>query len=499
MSCSARAHRARPLALAVLAGTTTVTGTLVTALPALAAPVAIEAYATEMPVGTPATGADHYFHRVTLSNGDTAYGINEDQPLAPAEELVLDDEDYTVAEPLDDPEGGWRDVVGEKVGDHPVYWEPEKAALAGYILSVFGATEDADEALAVHWAVRSLATADSPAPERSGLQRAHLERAEVMLEEARATVAFLAPRDSYRTDIVVDATGRPTHLTVQLPEIYEEVTVTLEGPVTFADGTATQHITGGPREQELELVVDEGATVGRITAELAATMPSTELVVLADDEHRDLFIAGQDRTVTWSADAAFAITESARPGDDVRDGQTPAPDGKNTSTPADEGTDQHADGADETAGPGADGGAESDVDETAGSGADRSVRPVVEGPTGPVTDGDPDDGTGLPWTVSENETGQKVTTSLEAFVLFEEQTSTHTEVVTETTTSLGAGGAAYADVVMADTGMGASQPAGARSAGAPVLLAVMAVAAGLGSWALRRRTPSGRAKHATVS
>jgi len=47
--------------------------------------------------------------------------------------------------------------------------------------------------------------------------------------------------------------------------------------------------------------------------------------------------------------------------------------------------------------------------------------------------------------------------------------------------------------------MGAPQPAGAWSAGAPVLLAVIAVAAGLGSWALRRRTPSGRAKHVTVS
>ena len=153
------ARRAQLLVVAALAGTTAVTGTLVAATPAAAVPVAIAEYLVEVPEESPSTGAESFFTPVTLTNTDTAYGIHEDQPLAPVGELVLDDEGYGVAEPFDDPAAGWEDVVGEKVGDSPVYWEPENAALAGYILSVFGPTEDPDEALAVQWAVRSLSTA----------------------------------------------------------------------------------------------------------------------------------------------------------------------------------------------------------------------------------------------------------------------------------------------------------------------------------------------------
>ncbi|WP_309050779.1 hypothetical protein, partial [Streptomyces sp.] len=158
------ARRAQLLAVAALAGTTAVTGTLVAAAPAVAVPVAIAEYLVEVPEESPSTGAESFFTPVTLSNTHTAYGIHEDQPLAPVGEVVLDDEGYAVAEPFNDPATGWENVVGEKVGDSPVYWEPENAALAGYILSVFGPTEEPDEALAVQWAVRSLSTADLPQP-----------------------------------------------------------------------------------------------------------------------------------------------------------------------------------------------------------------------------------------------------------------------------------------------------------------------------------------------
>jgi hypothetical protein len=79
----------------------------------------------------------------------------------------------------------------------------------------------------------------------------------------------------------------------------------------------------------------------------------------------------------------------------------------------------------------------------------------------------------------------RTTAVVEAFVLFDEQTSTHTEVVTETTTTTG--GSAYADPAMANTGMGAAPAANGRGTATSAALAGVAVAAALGAWALRRR------------
>ena len=98
-----------------------------------------------------------------------------------------------------------------------------------------------------------------------------------------------------------------------MPEAYTATTVTLSGPVTFADGTTTRTITGGDRDQYLDLAVPAGTTDGELEVDLSATMPSTELTVLADEQYRDLLIAGQERTVEWGARAGFAIDEAAAP------------------------------------------------------------------------------------------------------------------------------------------------------------------------------------------
>jgi hypothetical protein len=459
----------RLLALAALVGTTAVTGSLATAEPAVAAPVAVDGYVGGIPKGTPTTGAERYVNAVVLSNGDTAYGIHEDQPLAPAGELVLDDERYAVAEPFDDPEAGWESVVGEKVGDHGVYWTPENAALAGYILSVFGPTEDPDEALAVHRAARSLSTAaDQPLPELPELEQSHLDRAAFMVEDARANVPSVTPQEDYRTSLSFEPDGRPDRLLVQMPESYYAATVTLSGPVTFADGTTTQTFIGGDRDRYLELAVPAGVTEGELTADLTATMPSTELTVLADGQYRDLLIAGQDRTVSWGASAAFDIdapTDPAPPTTGTADPDDALPDGGT------EGNDSTGDDADPT--PAADDIMSSDP---AGGGA----MPVAD--LGENRDGY---GSGRGNLLVPDIVDTRTTAVVEAFVLFEEQTSTRTEVVTETTTT--AGGAAYAAPAMANTGMGASLATAGRGTATSVVLAGVAVVAALGAWALRRR------------
>src|SRR5690606_13345312 len=125
----------------------------------------------------------------------------------------------------------------------PVYWEPENAALAGYILSIFGPTENPDEALAVHWAVRSLSTAELPQPEE--LRPWHLARAEFLIQDARENVPVLAPQNGYPVSVSSAPDGRPETLLVTMPEAYRATTVTLFGPVTFADGTTTRTVTGG--------------------------------------------------------------------------------------------------------------------------------------------------------------------------------------------------------------------------------------------------------------
>ncbi|MEX5258781.1 hypothetical protein [Kocuria sp. CPCC 205263] len=459
------ARRAQLLAVAALAGTTAVTGTLVAAAPAVAVPVAIAEYLVEVPEESPSTGAESFYTPVALSNTDTAYGIHEDQPLAPVGELVLDDEGYAVAEPFDDPATGWENVVGEKVGDSPVYWEPENATLAGYILSVFGPTDDPDEALAVQWAVRSLSTAELPQP--AGIEQSHLDRAEFLIQDARNNVPALAPQDGYRVSVSFAPDGRPDTLLVTMPEAYYTTTVTLTGPVTFADGTTTQTFTGGNRDKYLELAVPAGVTEGELTADLTATMPSAELTVLADDQYRDLLIAGQERTVDWAASAGFEIDAPTAPEEEVPDEETTPPDDDGTGdAPVDQDTptDDDVDGIGD---PGTDTGSR---DGAAGPDAEPAVRdrgaPVIE----IVTDADAE---------------QKLTATLEAFVLFDEQTTTSTEVVTETTMT--AGGAAYAESAMANTGMGAAPAAGERSAMTSVVLVVVAVGAGLGAWLLRRR------------
>ncbi|WP_336649832.1 hypothetical protein [Kocuria rosea] len=461
------ARRAQLLVVAALAGTTAVTGTLVAATPAAAVPVAIAEYLVEVPEGSPSTGAESFFTPVTLTNTDTAYGIHEDQPLAPVGELVLDDEGYTVAEPFDDPATGWENVVGEKVGDSPVYWEPENAALAGYILSVFGPTEDPDEALAVQWAVRSLSIAELPQP--AGIEQSHLDRAEFLIQDARNNVPALAPQDGYRVSVSFEPDGRPDTLLVTMPEAYYATTVTLTGPVTFADGTTTQTFTGGDRDKYLELAVPAGVTEGEFTADLTATMPSTELTVLADDQYRDLLIAGQERTVDWTASAGFEIDAPTAPEEEVPVEETTPPDDDGTGdAPVDQDTPTGND--------------DEDVDSVGGPGSDTDSG---DGSAGP--DAEPavrDGGAPILEVVTDAAAEQKLTATLEAFVLFDEQTTTSTEVVTETTMT--AGGAAYAESAMANTGMGAAPAAGERSAMTSVILVVVAVGAGLGAWLLRR-------------
>ncbi|WIG18107.1 hypothetical protein [Kocuria rosea] len=456
------ARRAQLLVVAALAGTTAVTGTLVAATPAAAVPVAIAEYLVEVPEGSPSTGAESFFTPVKLTNTDTAYGIHEDQPLAPVGELVLDDEGYAVAEPFDDPATGWENVVGEKVGDSSVYWEPENAALAGYILSVFGPTEDADEALAVQWAVRSLSTAELPQP--AGIEQSHLDRAEFLIQDARNNVSALTPQDSYRVSVSFEPDGRPDTLLVTMPEAYYATTVTLSGPVTFADGTTTQTFTGGDRDKYLELAVPAGVTEGELTADLTATMPLTELTVLADDQYRDLLIAGQERTVDWAASAGFEIDAPTAPEEETPVEETTPPDDDGTrDAPVDQDTPTDVDGIGD---PGTDTGSR---DGAAGPDAEPVVR---------------DDGAPVLEVVTDAAAEQKLTATLEAFVLFDEQTTTSTEAVTETTMT--AGGAAYAESAMANTGMGAAPAAGERSAMTSVILVVVAVGAGLGAWLLRR-------------
>ncbi|VEH43949.1 Uncharacterised protein [Kocuria rosea] len=460
-------RRAPLLAVAALAGTTAVTGTLVVATPAAAVPVAIAEYLVEVPEGSPSTGAESFYTPVALSNTDTAYGIHEVQPLAPVGELVLDDDGYSVAEPFDDPAAGWEDVVGEKVGDKPVYWEPENAALAGYILSVFGPTKDPDEALAVQWAVRSLSTAELPQP--AGIEQSHLDRAESLLRDARHNVPALAPQEDYPVSVSFAPDGRPDTLLVTMPEAYYATTVTLTGSVTFADGTTTQTFTGGDRDKHLELAVPAGVIEGELTADLTATMPSTELTVLTDDQYRDLLIAGQERTVDWTASAGFEIDVPTAPDEEISDEETTPPNDDGTGdAPVDQDTPTTNDIDDDVdGGPGSDTGS---GDAATGPDAESAVRnggaPVRE----IVTDADAE---------------QWLTATLEAFVLFDEQTTTSTEVVTETTMT--AGGAAYAESAMANTGMGAAPAAGERSAMTSVILIVVAVGAGLGAWLLRRR------------
>ncbi|MCD1146167.1 hypothetical protein LQU92_13125 [Kocuria sp. LUK] len=473
------ARRPRLLAAAVLAGTTAVAGPLLTAAPAAALPVAIDGTAVDVPEGAPATGPEHYFTPVSLSNGDTGYGLDEDQPLAPLGEDVLDDEHYAVAQPVDDPDGGWTQVVGERAGNTPVYWERDSAALAGYLLSVFGATSDAHEALAVHWAVRSLATAETPDPELSGLEDSHLERAAAMLEDARRTVPVLQAQEDGAISVDTAPDGSPERLLVELPEVSYATTVALDGPATFADGIRERSFGAESGRQVLDLAVPAGTTEGELTVTVTATTPTTELTVLAHDDYRDLFIAGQDRELSWSASTAFEI--AAAP-------VVPAGD------EADDGAAEPTPGADPTAGEGAAAenpdttdGTDAPRDESSGDGA---VRPS------PLDDGNAALERSVPVVVVAPEAAQRVEASLEAFVLFEESTSTHTETVTETTTtvagsvgsSYGAGyGTAYAEAVTADTGTGGVQPAAAPQQLTTGLLALLAVGAGLGSWALRRR------------
>ncbi|WP_298585398.1 hypothetical protein [uncultured Kocuria sp.] len=469
------ARRAQFLAVAALAGTTAVTGTLVGATPAAAVPVAIEEYLAEVPEGNPSTGAASFFVPVQLTNEDTAYGVHEDQPLAPVGEFVLDDDGYAVAEPFDDPATGWENVVGEKVGETPVYWEPENAALAGYILSVFGPTESPDEALAVHWAVRSLSTAGVPEQEPAGIEQSHLERAEFLIQDARQNVPALLPQDSYRISVSFEPDGRPDTLLVTMPEAYHATTVTLSGPVTFADGTTTQTFTGGEHDKYLELAVPAGVTEGELTADLTATMPSTELTVLADEQYRDLLIAGQERTVDWGASAGFEIVAPTVPDEEVPDEETPSP--------ADDGVDDGSDDTPVDQDTPTDNDTDTDNDQNGDLGTDAGSGDGAAGPDTEqvVRDRDP----GVLEIVTDDVAEQKLTATLEAFVLFEEQTTTSTEVVTETTMT--GGGAAYADAAMANTGMGAAPAAGGRSAITSVVLAVVAIGAGLGAWLLRRR------------
>jgi hypothetical protein len=493
MPSTLSARRPRLLAAAVLAGTAAVAGPLLTALPAAAAPVGINGTAVQVPEGTPATGPEHYFTPVTLSNGDTAYGIHEGQPLAPTGEGVLDDEHYAVAQPFDDPTGGWTQVVGEKVGDDPVYWEPDNAALAGYILSVYGTTADVHEALAVHWAVRSLARAEVPDPELSGLKQSHFDRATVMIEEARRTVSVLAAQESYAISLAKAPDGSPERLLVRLPEVYDAATVTLSGPVTFADGTRERTVTGEEREQVMNLAVPAGTTEGELTATVTATTPATELTVLADDRYRDLLIAGQDRELSWSASAAFTIEEASAPG---------------VSDPVEDGYESDDGGAEQTPGadPAADNGDTTGNSDAVDSADEPGPVPSEDGAAwqGPMAEDGAAPERDVPVVVVAPEAVQRVNATLDAFVLFEESTSTHTVTVTETTTTVsgsagygsdyGAGfssdygyGSLYADAVTANTGIGAAQPAGAPQTLTTVLLGAVAIGAGLGSWAVRRR------------
>lgn len=461
-------RRAPLLAVAALAGTTAVTGTLVAATPAVAVPVAIAEYLVEVPEGSLSTGGKSFFTPVTLTNTDTAYGIHEDQPVAPVGELAFDDEGYAVAEPVDDPATGWENVVGEKVDDSAVYWEPGNAALAGYILSVFGPTDEPDEALAVQWAVRSLSTAELPQPD--GLEPWHLDRAAFLIQDARENVPALVPQDGYPVSVSSAPDGRPDTLRVTMPEASYATTVTLSGSVTFADGTTTRTFTGGDRDQHLELAVPVGVTEGELTAELTATMPSAELTVLAHEQYRDLLIAGQERTVEWGVSTAFEFDTPAAP-DEVP--------GEETTSPDDDGTgDAPADQDIPT-------GNDIDDDGVGGSGSDTGSGSGAAGPA--AGSAVRDRGAPLLEVVPDAAAEQKLTATLEAFVLFDEQTTTSTEVVTETTMTAGAGGAMYADPAMANTGMGAVPAAGERSGLTSVVLVLVAAGAGLGAWLLRRR------------
>ena len=210
--------------------------------------------------------------------------------------------------------------------------------------------------------------------------------------------------------------GRPETLLVTVPESYYFTTVTLSGPVTFADGTTTRTVAGGEREQRLELAVPAGVTDGELTAELTATMPSTELTVLADDQYRDLLIAGQERTVDWATSAGFEIDAPTAPEEEVPDEETaPTGDDGAGDAPVDQDTPTGNDTDDGLGGPGSDTGAGNGV---AGPDAEPAVRDRGAPVLGIVTDADAE---------------QKLTATLEAFVLFDEQTTTSTEVVTETT------------------------------------------------------------------
>ncbi|MFF0943883.1 hypothetical protein ACFYE2_06605 [Kocuria sp. CPCC 205300] len=483
MPCPTSVPRGRLLVLAALAGTTAVTGALATAVPAVAAPVAVEGYIWDIPEDTSTSGAGPYINAVVLTNGDTAYGIHEDQPLTPVGETMLDDESYTVAEPFDDPEAGLQHVIGEKVGDHGVYWTPENAALAGYVLSVFGPTEDPDEALAVHWAVRSLSTAaDRPLPELPELEQSHLDRAAFMVEDARSNVPSMTPQADYRISLSVEPDGRPDRLLVQMPESYYATTVTLSGPVTFVDGTTTQTFTGGDRNKYLELAVPAGITEGGLTVDLTATMPSTELIVLADGQYRDLLIAGQDRTISWGASAGFEIEASAEPTPPTTDAADPD-DALPDSIEDDDTTADKSDGttADTTA---AAGPASVTDDDLPGDPADGGTNLAAI----PHED---DPGSGGGDLLVANAPDTRTTAVVEAFVLFDERIETQTHVLTETTvTTGGLDGAAYATSVTADTGMGAAGTTGSGNAVGPAVLGAVAVAAGLGAWLLHRRRPT---------
>ncbi|PLC12158.1 hypothetical protein AUQ48_07795 [Kocuria flava] len=387
-----------------------------------------------------------------------------------------------MAQPVDDPDGGWTQVVGEKAGGTPVYWERDSAALAGYLLSVFGATDDAHEALAVHWAVRSLAAAESPAPELSGLEDSHLERAAAMLEQAREVVPVLQAQEDGAISVGTAPDGTPERLLVELPEIAYATTVVLDGPVTFADGARERTFHAESGRQVLDLAVPAGTTAGEIVVTVTATTPTTELTVLADDDYRDLFIAGQDRELSWSASTAFEIAAAPGvPAGDEADDDGAQPAAGADPVPGESGTAENPETTDGTDAP------------REGSSGDGAARPAPADGDGAVPE------RSVPVVVIAPEAAQRVEASLEAFVLFEESTSTHTETVTETTTtvagSVGAGyggdyGAAYAEAVTASTGTGGVRPAAAPQQLTTGLLALLAVGAGLGSWALRRRRPA---------
>jgi hypothetical protein len=509
MSRSAFLQQARPLALAVLAGATTVGSTAFFAAPALAAPVTIASYTTQVAEGASETSREQYLKLVKLPNGATAYGIDQDQPVAPSNALVFDDDEYRTAEPFVDPKSGQQAVLGEAADDTPVYWWASDAALVGYILSVFGDTDDPAEARAVQWAVHSL-KATSSLREPSTVMPGDIERAKSMIQDARNTVPRLTQK-SYDTGIVVDATGRPTHLSIQMPEQLYEMTITLEGPVTFADGSQTMTFTGGAHEQKLELLVANGVTGGDFTATLMATMPSTELTVLPDDEYRDMLIAGQIRTVTWSDSATFKIGKPVDSVSGTPDKEKSAPGtGVGIDTSVQDGAGDGVDGS-EAAGPGAGDGV--DGSEAAGPGAGDGVDGSEAAGPGAGDGVDGSEAAGPPVDGNADKDPWKTPTIVEAFVLFQTETHTWTETSMLTqnnnvvgssvidhsifstfddSAATGVDGLAYAAPVMADTGMGGTQTTAARSMAVPLILGLVSSASALGAWLLvrRGRTPS---------